>query len=475
MSDEQEKTEQAEATDSSADQDKSKQDKPAGGGLPGIGAKPAGGGLPGLGAKPMGGGLPGLGAKPMGGGLPGLGAKPTGGGLPGMGAKPAGGGLPGMGAKPMGGGLPVGGAGAPVPDFIKKQQEQERLASLARDPFAAENAPAASFAQEVDEFAHLANAVEPGVSVGSNKKMYIIVAAVIGFLFMGVGYAAGLAVNQRALLNKVLGDAWIIQYEMKKLRSLHGEIQGMVNTALADANQRKYNKDHIAFLGEKLKGNPFNARIFTDRNYKTLNPLVVQMMGNLFTNWDKLANQVAEHKSKTINDEKVLTAAGEEFTKLLTTNYGVIFSRDEKAGGQFLADIVVLGASEGNSVHIQSSPGSYAEATREIYNPAEADDKLAAEPEKYAVVLGPTSKKTILQNATQSHFIEYQARLAALSKLLKVMEEEQQNMFNPLDDNCSREPVSFLALGVDPQEMLDDYIENDKTGANAVAEEPAAE
>lgn len=443
---------------------------PAAGGLPGIGTKPGGGGLPGLGNKPAGGGLPGLGGGAAGGGLPGLG----GGGLPGLGSRaPAPGGLPGIGAKP-GGGLPGIGStvpsaapGATVPSFIQKQQEAERQQQIARDPFAADAAPPtrpSGFGQPDIEASGPAFS---GDVAGKSNKPLIIIAAVLGILCFFMGYGGGLAVNQRGMLNKVLRDAWIIQYEMQQLRDLHGEVQGMVNTALADAQQKKFHKGHVEFLAQKVNGNPFDARLFTDRNYKTLNPLVVQMMANLYKNWDKLATMIAEHRAATNNDQKALAAAGEEFVKLLQTNYGVVFSRDKNAGGQLTANIVLLGASDGDKIQISEKPGSYNDE-RELYNPEGADDKLTTEPTTYVIPVGAQSKKSILQNATQSHFTAYAGRLQEMAKLLKIMAEEQENMFTPLDDNCSREPVApFTARGIDPEAEFEEYKANKNKGGGA--------
>ena len=462
---------------------------PAAGGLPGLGSKPAGGGLPGLGSSPAGGGLPGLGSTapapgglpglgstaPAPGGLPGIGQKPAGGGLPGVGAKPAGGGLPGVGQKPAGGGLPGVGpqpsavpaaAGGAVPDFIKKQQDAERQKEISRDPFAAGSGPApGSFDAPIDSAGDMSSAGLGDLAPGKNNKAVLIVGAILGLVFFGIGYGAGLAVNQRGILNKVLADAWIIQYEMKELRNLHGEVQAAVNTALADAKQKKFNKSHVSLLAQKVKGNPFDARLFTDRNYKTLNPLVVQMMSNLYRNWDKLATLIAEHRGATNNDEKALSVAGAEFAKLLQTNYGVIFTRDKNSGGALTANIVVLGASEGDEVQIQAKTGSFSDK-RKVYNPEGADDKLTTEPDSFVIPVGATSKKSILQNATQSHFISYTARLEEMAKLLKIMAEEQENMFGPLNDNCSREPVpAFTASGIDSEELFEEYKANKGTGA----------
>lgn len=477
MNDEQKNTGQTSASTNGASGQKTSTN-PVAGGLPGIGTKPAGG-LPGMGGGGLpgmgGGGLPGLGTKPAGGGLPGMG----GGGLPGMG----GGGLPGIGAKPAGGGLPGVGGGqsvvpgaapsAAVPSFIQKQQEAERQQQISRDPFAASSAPTPAAAPAAASFAPPAVDTGPAFSdaqAGKSNKPLIIIAAVLGVIFFGIGYGSGLAVNQRGMLNKVLRDAWIVQYEMQQLRDKHGEVQGMVNTALADARQKKFHKAHVDFLSQKVNGNPFDARLFTDRNYKTLNPLVVQMMANLHRNWGKLSALIAEHRAATDIDEKTLTVAGAEFKKLLQTNYGVIFSRNKEAGGQLQGNIVVLGASDGDKIKIQTKAGSYTDE-RKLYNPEGADEKLAESPAEYVIPIGAQSKKTILQNATQSHFIAYSARLEAIAKLLKIMEEEQTNMFGPLDDNCSREPVAaFTARGVDPEKEFEEYKANKGKGGGEAAE-----
>ncbi|MBN2716685.1 MAG: hypothetical protein JXX14_12595 [Deltaproteobacteria bacterium] len=425
-----------------------------------------GGGLPGLGSTaPAPGGLPGLGSvAPAAGGLPGIGQRPAG-GLPGIGAKPAGG-LPGIGG-PSVAPMPGPAAGGAVPDFIKKQQEAERQKEMARDPFAQSGPAPGSFSAPIDAASDMGSAGLGDLAPGKNTKALFVIGAILGLVFFGIGYGAGLAVNQRGVLNKVLADAWIIQYEMKELRNLHGEVQAAVNTALADAQQKKFNKAHVALLAQKVKGNPFDARLFTERNYKALNPLVVQMMANLFRNWDQLANLIAEHRAATNNDEKALSAAGEEFAKLMQANYGVIFSRDKNNNGALTGNIVLLGAAEGDEIQIQAKPGSFSDK-RKLYNPEGADDKLTTEPDSYVIPVGAQSKKSVLQNATQSHFNAYISRLEEMAKLLKIMGEEQDNMFGPLDDNCSREPVpAITASGINSEELFEEYKANKANNAGS--------
>jgi hypothetical protein len=427
--------------------------------LPGIGTKPATGGLPGLG-----GGLPGIGAKPAaGGGLPGIG----GGGLPGIGAKPvAGGGLPG-----------IGGGAAPVPPFLQQEQKPAGPSpeQLARDPFGADNLPAQrpSFAPD----AGLISAADdgspiPGADSVQSKKPLMIGVAIVAILFLGIGFMSGNAISGRVSLNIAIRDARIVQYEMQKLKELLDEVQGMVNTATSDAMQKKFNKQLVPFLSKKITGNPFKVRIFTDRNYKTFDPMAVQMMLNLYLKWGEFAKLFDEHRLKTNNDIKSLTAAGAEFAKLLQTQYGVVFKRNKKAGGRLEANLVVLGGTSQKGgdtiVQVQTEPGSFGD-DRVLYNPQGEDSKLSEHPDNYVIPVGEHSKATLLKNVTQSQFDQYAKRLKAMSDLLKTMREDQENMFSQLDKICSQEPVSFLG-GINVEEDVEEYIAKDKTGGGESAQ-----
>jgi hypothetical protein len=410
---------------------------------------PAAGGLPGLGAKPAG-GLPGLGAKPAG-GLPGLGGKPAG-GLPGLGAKPAGG-LPGVGAP--------GGLGGAAPPFMQQQQPQgPSPEQISRDPFGADTLPSARPSYVPDgrfsfAAAHDDTPLTTAEQTHKNRRMLFLAAGAIALAAVVVGYMMGIAISGRNELNKAIRDALIVQYEMKQLATLFDEVQGVVSTAINDAQNRKFNEKHLEFLAEKVQGNPFKASLFTERNYKTFDPLALQMMVNLFQKWGEMSNLIDEHRRASMNDEDALKTSGDEFIKLMNTNYGVIFKRNAQAGDALEAELVILGAANGNKIQVQADTGSVGDS-RIIWNPQGEDSKLSKEPEEYVVIMGQMSKATLLKNVTQSHWEKYVKRLTAMAEVLKTMREDQDNLHSKLNLIVSQEPVHIL-VDINTEKEFEEY------------------
>jgi len=405
--------------------------------------------------------------------LPGLGggAKPGAAPLPGLGgAKPGAAPLPGLG----------GGAKPVVPPFMQ-QQEPEKPAGpspeqMARDPFAAQNLPAQrpSFVPPDQGMIEDKGPAFSDVEAGKSRKPLVIGAVLVVVICLFIGYLGGNAISGRVALNIAIRDARIIDYELKKANSLFEEVEGMINSALMDAGQKKYHENHIKFLSDKVKGNPVNPRIFTDRNYKNFDAAAVQWLNQYYNKWGELYNRIEEHRRETKNDEKELKTAGEEFKKLLQTQYGIVFTRNDKAGGQLQGDVVVVGACEEDKdemkCRVQVDTGTYGDE-RVLYNPEGEDAELSKEPDKYVVALGDNSKAGLLKNATQSHFDKYSQRLRDMSDLMKAMREIMQNLRNKISEIASQEPVSFG--GIDVEEELMEYEKKDKEGGGEAAAAPA--
>ena len=184
---------------------------------------------------------------------------------------------------------------------------------------------------------------------------------------------------------------------------------------------------------------------------------------------------IDDHRRETKNDEAQLSAAGEEFKKLLATQYGVVFAREEKAGNQLVADLVVLGAcaedKELMKCQVQVDTGTFGDE-RVLYRSEPGDGELTKEPDLYVMPVGDHSKAGVLKNATQSHFNKYVARLRAMSDLMKSIRDTQTNLINKISEICSQEPVGFLG-GIDVEDEVAEYIRIDKSRVDEVA--PAEE
>ena len=153
---------------------------------------------------------------------------------------------------------------------------------------------------------------------------------------------AGNAVSGRVELNIAVRDARIVEWETKQAAKLFDNVQTVINSALLKAGNRVFDSSHVDYLAANVKGNPIPAQVFTQRNYKKFDPAAVQFLNGYYNKWDKLNGLIQNHKRMTNNDKEMLVASKEEFEKLITTNYGVVFNRD-KAQNKFLSNVVILG------------------------------------------------------------------------------------------------------------------------------------
>jgi hypothetical protein len=463
--------------------------------LPGLGSKAPGSPLPGLGGKP--GGLPGLGSRPGGalpggGGLPGMGRpsaaplpgmKPPagapggglpGGGLPGM-KQPAGG-LPGMkqpaGAPAPGGGGPLPGMKKPVgvaPAFMQPQQPEPQPQPTgpvqdARDPLGQGSGPAYGAAPAAAQFviSNETSIEDVPMMSAKNRKTLLIAASVAIVAGLAVGYLLGTGVQHRRELNIAIRDALIIDYELKKAGDLFNELQTMVATAMNKAVKRQFDEQHLAFMKSRIQGSPLKPQLLTERNYKTFDMAAVNWLMDYYRKWDALDSLIQVHRRKTEADIDAIKSAGANAQKLLETNYGIVFMRDEQQSKKFVGNVVVLGAINGNTVQVQQDTGTFG-AERTLYNPDGEDSSLSREPEKYVVEVGAQSKGGLLGKATQSHFVAYQMRLKDISDLMKTMSELQQNILDKISRIASQDPASFA--DPDPEAEFQAYVERDKNAA----------
>jgi hypothetical protein len=408
--------------------------------------------LPGLGQRPAA-GLPGLSQKP---GLPGLG-----GGLPGLGGKP--------GAMPMAG-LP--GQPAVVPPFMAPQAAPtpQQLEQDARDPFNAPMAvsttrpsymPRPSMADMVD--------TGPAVEPHKNRGQLLIGIAIIVTLGMLIGAGMVITFNGRTAVNVAIRDAMVVEFEYQKAFALAESMNSAFATAIAAAGKREYDPSHLAFIKENFHGNPIRKELFAERNYKSFDALAVQFMADYYQQWAKLSMLLDDHKRATENDLTELTAAKPAFQKLLAANYGVVFTRDDKQGGKLLANVVLMGAPEGDKIKVQTDSGTFGDE-RTLYSPEGEDSSLTKDPDKYVMELGSQSKTGLLSKATQSHFEAYARRLREISDTMKVMEETKNTLRDKLTAMISQEPVFFSAC-----DALGDFEEYKAKHSGKAAEAAPAE
>lgn len=402
--------------------------------------------------------LPGLGkaGKPQ---LPGLGKGGIG-GLPGLpGSKP----LPGLGSKP-----------ASVPPFLQPQGQQQQPLDD-RDPFGG-SAGSSGAPQRRHSYGPtdlIGESTDPNVKfsekeAGRSRLPLILGIAGGALLVLFIGYLGGKALSGRVALNIAIRDALIVDYEVRKAAKLTSETQAAVNAAAAKAAKRQYDPNHIEFLTNNVKGNPIKPQIFTERNYKNFDASAVQWLTEYYREWDKLYTLIEEHRRMTRNDEDALKASREQFQKLLTTSYGVVFNRESREENKLVANLVVLSAGKGDKVKVQAATGSFADE-RILYNPEGEDSSFSKEPEKYVIEVSQQSKGGLLAKASQSQFQDYAGRLKGLSDIVNKMDQLQTDLLNKLAEIRSQEPVALG--GIDPIEDFEEYKKNDSASAGA-AEEP---
>jgi hypothetical protein len=385
-----------------------------------------------------------------------------GGPLPGM-KQPVGGPLPGM-KKPV----------AVAPAFLQPAQPAPQPTGPvqdARDPLGQASAPMGQAVAQPMIFATEETSIEdaPMMSAKSRKTMmYAALFAIVAGL--AIGYLLGTGVQHRRELNIAIRDALIIEYELKQAGDLFNELQTMVSTALTKAARREYDPQHLEFMRSRIQGSPLKPQLLTERNYKTFDMAAVNWLMDYYKKWDALDSLIQTHRRKTQADEAAIKDAEKNAAKLMQTNFGIVFMRDEQQNKKLVGNVVVLGAVDGSTVQVQQDTGTYA-SERTLYNPEGEDCELSKEPDKYVVEVGMQSKGGLLGNATQSHFVAYSMRLKDINDLMKGMTELQQNLLDKISRISSQDPAPFA--DPDPEEAFEDYkthIKNIEAAAAAAAE-----
>jgi hypothetical protein len=282
----------------------------------------------------------------------------------------------------------------------------------------------------------------PAIEAASNRPQMLIGIAIVMTIGMMVGAGMVIVYSGRTAVNVAIRDALIVQFEYTKAFNLAEELNSGMATALAAAGKRNVDQTHLQFIKANVHGNPIPKTLFSERNYKTFDPLAVGLMVDYNQMWTKLALLLDEHKRATGNDMTELTAARPEFEKLLNANYGVVFTRDNKQENKLIANVVLMGAANGEKVKVQTDSGTFGDE-RILYSPAGEDAGLTKEPDKYVVEVGQQSKDGLLGNATQSHFDAYARRLREIGDTLKAMEEMKNSLRDKLLAMTSQEPVFF--------------------------------
>lgn len=407
--------------------------------------------LPGLSQRP-GAALPGLGNRPGGASLPGLG-----GGLPGLGAKS---GLPGLSSQP-----------AVVPPFMQPPRPAgpQPIEQDARDPF---NAPmAVSTTRSSYPPRHLPDIAAdtgPAIEQTKNHKQMAIGIGVLLVIGMIIGSMASNMFMTRTIRNVAIRDALIVEFEYAKAFKLAEDLNSALAAALAAAGKREFEQNHFNFIKSNYNGHPIPKTLFAERNYKNFDAMAVGLMTDYFQMWSKLGILLDDHRRATENDMTELAAAREEFEKLLSANYGVVFSRDNSQEGKLVANVVLLGTLNGNKIKVQTNVGTFGDE-RMLYNPEGEDSSLTTEPDKYVVEVGAQSKGGLLGNATQSHFEAYARRLRELADTLKAMEAMKNQLRDKLSRLTSQEPVFFS--GCDALGDFEEYKNKSHSSAARVEAE----
>ena len=400
--------------------------------------------------------LPGLGGKPGGAPLPGMGK--VGAPLPGMGRQGLAG-LPGFG--PQKGVVPpfMQQPGGPAPDPGPRKPPAEQVR---RDPFASSgpSVPVPGFEQPMAEIVASIDERPVGVPVTrakmSPKTRNIMLGGGVGLVI--IGFVVGVMVAGRVETAAKIRDARIAQIELDKLGKTFTAVDSAITAAYQDAQQNKFNKQHMEILNEKLQGNPFNPTLFTDRNYKGFDPATVAALNTYYDQWSELYMALGAHFRKTENDEPELSASDAEFPKGEPARYGAVFARNEEAN-TILANIVVLGKTEvkdgQTSVRTQSEVGTYGDS-RTLYNGQAGDAEFSKTPDTYAIAIAPPGDNDLLKDAAQSHFAQYQARLKAMADLVALMRESQKNVKAAVD-KIADESAPRLLTGINVNKDVEAY------------------
>jgi hypothetical protein len=308
----------------------------------------------------------------------------------------------------------------------------------------------------------------PAIEQAKNHKQMAIAIGILLVIGIIIGSMASNMFMTRTIRNVAIRDALIVEFEYAKAFKLAEDLNSALASALAAAGKREFEQNHLNFIKSNYSGHPVPKTLFAERNYKNFDAMAVGLMSDYFQMWSKLGILLDDHRRDTENDLTELAAAREEFEKLLSANYGVVFSRDNSQEGKLVANVVLLGALNGNKIKVQTNSGTFGDE-RILYNPEGGDSSLTTEPDKYVVEVGAQSKSGLLGNATQSHFDAYVRRLRELAETLKAMENMKNQLRDKLSRLTSQEPVFFS--GCDALGDFEEYKNKSRSAAPGVEAE----
>jgi len=365
-------------------------------------------------------------------------------------------GVPAPSVPQAGGGAQAAPGGAPAPPFVQEQQQAEKAAAAARDPFAA--TPEAQF--RISQMPSPASYQDDGVpvsdaEVGKSRKLLYIVLIACAIPIFGFGYYCGISFRSRLAYNLAIIDGRGVRATVKRVAKVFDGLHPQITQAHEKSTikgGRKFDSQHIEYISANIKKNPFPPDVFSSKNYKVFEPMIVQNLFMYYNNWNILYERLKLHVGKTKNDQKAIEDAHENVKKLMQTHFGTVFQMFQ---GQLVSAIVILGASgekKGKPTYeIQSKTGSY--PTERLLYMAEQEEPVWQEPEKWVVPVDDRSRAGILSKASQSHFNEYASRLQQMAIQMKDMGETQRSLVSGLDE-ISQLETKFV-FGFDVEEEIE--------------------
>ena len=333
---------------------------------------------------------------------------------------------------------PAAPGGIVAPPFAQKEEPKAATPSQApADPFAAAQ-PAAGGPQEV-RLVFDDSAVDDA-EVGRKKKGRTMLVLGMGlFLGMLLGYGGGSVMNDRKTYNNAVRDGKDLYEAIRESSNTIEEAQRLVDQAVTAARGGPGKAPSVDYEAmEALRGleKPFEANVFSRKNYFLFEPQTVDSMFEYYNNINLIFSKIEGLVASTSGDERreelndAAEAAGE--ASALT---GCLVQIVENRFTCSLGYVTIPEDGDG-SIELRPSRRSRRSASKQLYTGGDL-----AEADGEQVILINTERSMGVLGEQASLFAEYVRDVGQVKALLDSTMEIQGRLENSLGEIAAKEEV----------------------------------
>ncbi len=336
------------------------------------------------------------------------------------------------------GGIPLPGAlgkgaGVAPPPFAKKAAPAGP--DLSRDPFAVQRpgTTAGEVRLVIDERITIDDK-----ETGRGHKLPYMIAIIVSFVALGMGYCSGSAMTDRIIRNRSVRDAREIKSAVEGAAKVLGGAEARIQQAINMANTKKQADIPSVEYMRSLK-RPLDAGSFSRRNYIAFEASTVDHLFEYYNGMNRFFDQMGAHVAKSLADREELTKSQDTINELASSQYGCVFTGQ---GTQFESNLVIVKPMEGGDgtkVLVQARPSSPT-AERTLYSGSAMTEDDAG---TFVIPMNLENNSRLLAQ-TIAPFRDYAGRLAMLNGMLTEMKVNQTQLLNALGDVANLDELMVL-------------------------------